>query len=362
MIFKTQSTSVIRYCVIYNDKTPTLVAARCNSGSTDTVTRYPYLLTAMLAKLGPRSVFTAATGLELPVIGLGTFLSADEDALVKSLNAALELRYPLIDTAFLYDNEHIIGKVLKDWMDNGKLRREDIFITTKLPPQGIHAEHVREFLEKQLKALQLEYVDLYLIHHAVGYKYDSTIMSASTPEDHAEYVREFLEKQLKALQLEYVDLYLIHHAVGYKYDSTIMSGSEGLDMQTDHVAVWKAMEDMVDAGLTKYIGLSNFNVKQIDNIVQNSRIKPSNLQIELHVYQQSKEEQEYCKKNGILITSYATMGSMGVPQGFFVAIAKTHNKTPAQVLLRHMLQLGIAVIPKSNNAGRLKQNIDVSTI
>ncbi|KAG8266036.1 hypothetical protein J6590_080381 [Homalodisca vitripennis] len=147
----------------------------------------------MLTNLGPRSVFTASTGLKLPVIGLGTFLSTDESTLVKSLNAALELRYPLIDTAFLYDNEHIIGKVLKDWMDNGKLRREDIFITTKLPPQGIRVEHVKEFLEKQLKSLQLEYVDLYLIHHAVG----------------------------------------------YKYESTIMSGSEGLDLTTDHVAVWE---------------------------------------------------------------------------------------------------------------------------
>ncbi|XP_046676360.1 aldose reductase A-like isoform X1 [Homalodisca vitripennis] len=280
----------------------------------------------MLTNLGPRSVFTASTGLKLPVIGLGTFLSTDESTLVKSLNAALELRYPLIDTAFLYDNEHIIGKVLKDWMDNGKLRREDIFITTKLPPQGIRVEHVKEFLEKQLKALQLEYVDLYLIHHAVG----------------------------------------------YKYDSTIMSGSEGLDLTTDHVAVWEEMENMVDAGLTKYIGLSNFNVRQIERIMENARIKPSNLQIELHIFQQSKEEQEYCERNGILITSYATMGSMGVPEGFFVrkvdnpltnadvlAIAKTHNKTAAQVLLRHMIQSGIAVIPKSSKLERLKENIDI---
>ncbi|KAG8266035.1 hypothetical protein J6590_080380 [Homalodisca vitripennis] len=135
----------------------------------------------------------------------------------------------------------------------------------------------------------------------------------------------------------------------------------------------KEMENMVDAGLTKYIGLSNFNVRQIERIMENARIKPSNLQIELHIFQQSKEEQEYCERNGILITSYATMGSMGVPEGFFVrkvdnpltnadvlAIAKTHNKTAAQVLLRHMIQSGIAVIPKSSKLERLKENIDTA--
>ncbi|XP_046676357.1 prostaglandin F synthase 2-like [Homalodisca vitripennis] len=288
----------------------------------------------MPTKLGPRSEFTAATGLKLPVIGLGTALNKDEAVLRKTLNAALEIGYPLLDTASMYDNEEIIGKVLKEWMDNGKLRRRDIFITTKLPPQGNKPECVRQYLEKQLKALQLDYVDLYLIHHPVGFKPDTTFMSG-------------------------------------------IDGLKALDVSTDLVALWKEMENMVDAGLTKYIGLSNFNVKQIDKIVQNARIKPSNLQIELYIYQQAKEQQEYCKKNGITITSYSTLGSMGVfdagiPRDMFqgiwenpltdtdvLALAKIHKKTPAQVLLRHMLQLGIAIIPKSSNPERLKENFNI---
>ncbi|XP_046687459.1 aldose reductase-like isoform X1 [Homalodisca vitripennis] len=94
--------------------------------------------------LGPRSEFTAATGLKLPVIGLGTALNTDEEVLKKSLKAALEVGYRLIDTASMYKNEHLIGKMLKEWMDSGKLQREDIFITAKLPPQGNRPSDVRK--------------------------------------------------------------------------------------------------------------------------------------------------------------------------------------------------------------------------
>ncbi|KAG8266038.1 hypothetical protein J6590_080383 [Homalodisca vitripennis] len=258
-------------------------------------------------------------------------VNTDEEVLKKSLKAALEVGYRLIDTASMYKNEHLIGKMLKEWMDSGKLQREDIFITTKLPPQG------------------------------------------NRPSD----VRKNLEKQLKDLQVDYVNLYLIHHPVGFKPDVTNVTGPDDLDMTTDLVALWKEMEKMVDAGLTKYIGLSNFNVKQISRILQNARIKPSNLQIELYLYQQSKELQELCRKHDITITSYSTLGSMGItsaglPEGLIqgswdnplkdsdvLAIAKNHNKTAAQVLLRHMIQLGIAIVPKSSNLDRLKENFDI---
>ncbi|KAG8323364.1 hypothetical protein J6590_006374 [Homalodisca vitripennis] len=132
------------------------------------------------------------------------------------------------------------------------------------------------------------------------------------------------------------------------------------------------MERQVDAGRAKYIGLSNFNVNQIKRVMKTARIPPSNLQIELNLFLQSKEEQEFCRKHGITITSYATLGSPGVPQGFFIGayenplkdplvekLALVYQKTPAQVLLRHVVQLGVAVIPKSANPLRLKENLDI---
>ncbi|KAG8266255.1 hypothetical protein J6590_076532 [Homalodisca vitripennis] len=191
-------------------------------------------------------------------------------------------------------------------------------------------------------------------------------------------VKESLQKQLKALQLDYVDLYLVHTPIGLDPDqeltaseSTVEKGPK-LDLTTDHVALWKEMEKQVDAGLTKAIGISNFNIKQIERILKIARIPPANLQIELYLYLQSKAEQELCRKKGITLTSYGSLGSPGAPTWLInganfnplqdpvvVRIAKAHNKTPSQVLLRHLLQLGIAVIPKSSNPDRIRENIQV---
>ncbi|KAJ3615732.1 hypothetical protein MTP99_006720 [Tenebrio molitor] len=113
-------------------------------------------------------------GLKMPALGFGTFDSNDETEVTVSLNAALEAGYRHIDTAYVYQNEKIIGNVLKQWFASGKLKREDIFITTKLPPQGVHPDRVEIFMKKSLENLQLDYVDLYLIHLPIGFKYDES--------------------------------------------------------------------------------------------------------------------------------------------------------------------------------------------
>ncbi|KAG8323363.1 hypothetical protein J6590_006373 [Homalodisca vitripennis] len=147
------------------------------------------MLREMASKLSSKSVISAATGLQLPVIGLGTFqawlFNYEEAVLVNTLNTALELGYRLIDTAFLYHNEHIIGKVLQEWFISGRLRRDDFFVTTKLPPQGANPKYVEEFIEKQLKALQLEYVDLYLVHHAIGWKHGEELHLSEGDNDNS---------------------------------------------------------------------------------------------------------------------------------------------------------------------------------
>ncbi|GLG98968.1 Aldo-keto reductase AKR2E4 [Gryllus bimaculatus] len=274
-------------------------------------------------------------GQKMPIVGLGTWQSSVEEV-VAAVDAALEAGYRHIDTAYMYQNEAAIGKALKKWFDSGRLKREELFIVTKLPPVGNRAESVEKYLKRSLAALQLDYVDLYLIHNPVG----------------------LMEK-------------------GEDLWPTDDSGNTLQDKNTDHVSLWKAMESQVDAGRTRSIGLSNFNARQIKRIVKCARIQPANLQVELHVYFQQKELAAFCNALDITVCAYAPIGSPGLTD--FVKkmgkgsaptlrplsdpvvekIAKKHNKTAAHILLRHIMQRGIVVIPKSVNPSRIKQNFEV---
>ncbi|CAG7724649.1 unnamed protein product [Allacma fusca] len=226
-------------------------------------------------------------GYSMPLVGLGTWQSSDPTELEKALDAALEAGYRHIDTAYMYENEAVIGGVLKRWLDSGKIKREELFVVTKLPPIGMRPEHVPHFIQLSLKSLQLDYLDLYLVHMPVG-----------------------------------------------------------------------------------------FNRPQIDRIMKVSKIQPANHQIELHAYFQRPALVEACKKHNITIVAYAPIGSPGrkqlyaargitfTPIGIMedpvvVEIAKNHSKTPAQVLMRLLVQQEIAVIPKSVNPERLRQNFDL---
>ncbi|KAL3286151.1 hypothetical protein HHI36_000663 [Cryptolaemus montrouzieri] len=277
---------------------------------------------------------TLNNGANTPSIGYGTWQALDEE-LERALETALEAGYRHIDTAYVYQNEKVIGKVLKRWISNGKLKREDIFLVTKLPPAGNRPEGVVKYLKRSLENLQVDYVDLYLIHAPFGLP---------------DFEGDFPPK-----------------------------GNDGnviLDMSTDHIAIWKALEEQVDAGRTKAIGLSNFNKSQIERILKNSRIKPCALQIEQHVYLQQKELVDLCKENNILVTAYSPLGTPGMNKYFgkrgikvdlpdilgnpaVKAIAKKHSKTEAQVLLHFYVQQGWLPIPKSVNPERIRQNLDI---
>ncbi|KAG0712164.1 Alcohol dehydrogenase [NADP(+)] [Chionoecetes opilio] len=252
------------------------------------------------------------------------------DDLKVALNAALECGYRHIDTAFLYQNETAIGEVLKEWFTSGRLKREDVFITTKLPMIGNREKDVSRFLQKSLDMLGLAYVDLYLVHCPVGFigKDDNDIM----PKDE--------------------------------------EGNFVFDFETNLEGIWRGMEARVDAGKAKSIGISNFNSTQIERIIKVCRIKPANQQVELHAYHRQPDLQRVCKQHGITVCAY---GPIGAPykksettefpplleHPVVSQIAKAHGKTAAQVLLRHLIQHDVIVIPKSANVERIKQNFQV---
>ncbi|XP_041767379.1 1,5-anhydro-D-fructose reductase [Anopheles merus] len=269
---------------------------------------------------------TFENGHKMPALGFGTWRAPD-DEVEKALNQALEAGYRHIDCAPVYLNEPTIGRVLRQWIDSGRVTREELFIVTKLPPHGTRAATVEKFLKRSLTDLQLDYVDLYLVH-----------VPFTVPEVDGPFL-------------------------------TDDNGEIVLETTTDHVSLWKGMEAIADAGLARSIGLSNFNQRQIQRVLDNCRIKPANLQIENHIYLQQTGLVKFCKANGITVTAYSPLGSKGIEKllnrevpdlldnPVVKEIAQRQDRTPAQILLRHLLQRGIATIPKSTNVDRLRQNI-----
>ncbi|XP_063223270.1 1,5-anhydro-D-fructose reductase-like [Bacillus rossius redtenbacheri] len=274
---------------------------------------------------------------KMPIVGLGTFQCYGE-AMEEALDAALEAGYRHIDTAYVYENEAAIGRALKRWLDSGRVKREDLFITTKLPNIGFKRERVEKYLRRSLEALQLSYVDLYLVHQTWG----------------------LLEQGEDVLPRD-------------------DEGELLLDLTTDLVGVWKGMEDQVDAGRARSIGLCNHNARQIKRILRAARIRPVCLQIELYLYFQQRELVAFCRALDIAVVAYAPLGSPGMVDVFtemggetdmiprvdaladptVLEIAEKHGRTPAQVLLRHTVQRGIAVIPKSSQPARIEENFQV---
>ncbi|CAH2094520.1 unnamed protein product [Euphydryas editha] len=273
----------------------------------------------------------------MPTLGLGTW-QASPEVIESTVYKALELGYRHIDTAFNYNNEEAIGNAIIKWINTGKGSRRDLFITTKLPHVGNRASDVKKFLDLQLKRLQMDYVDLYLIHVPFGFHCD--------PQTLTPVVKN--------------------------------TGEYDLDMETDHISTWKEMEACQKEGRIHNLGLSNFNESQISKIIKTCTIRPQVLQVELHAYFQQLDLRKFCSEHDIVVTAYAPLGSPGAKEHFVNKynyspnvfpdllghpevneIAKNHNKTPAQVLLRYLIQQKVVVIPKSTSEKRLKENADI---
>ncbi|KAK9717721.1 hypothetical protein K7432_006003 [Basidiobolus ranarum] len=283
------------------------------------------------------TVTLKTTNQAMPLVGLGTWKIPQSET-AKVVENSIQNGYRLLDCACDYGNEVEVGKGIKAAIDTGVVKREDIFVTSKLWNTFHAREHVRPALERTLKDLDLEYLDLYLIHFPISLKY---------VDFETRYPPEWLYNPESDKLPTYADISIRE--------------------------TWEAMEELVDAGLVKNIGVANFNCSLIMDLLKYARIKPAVNQVEIHPYLAQDVLVEFCQRKDIAITAYSSFGSISYLSLFdgaksipslledetIVKIAKKHSKTAAQVLLRWSLERQIAVIPKSGNEERLRQNIDL---
>lgn len=230
----------------------------------------------------------------MPILGFGVFQVTDLNECEQSVVTAIETGYRLIDTAASYQNEQAVGKGIK----RSGIAREELFITTKLWVQDTGYENTKKAFEKSLKNLQLDYLDLYLIHQPYG------------------------------------DIY----------------GS------------WRAMEELYKAGKIKAIGVSNFHPDRVMDFIVHNEIVPAVNQIETHPFNQQIETQQFLKENNVQIQSWASFaeGKNDIFKNEVLAsIGKKYNKSIAQVILHWLTQRGVAVIPKSVRKERMIENFNV---
>lgn len=244
-----------------------------------------------------QSAFPLANGVRMPWLGLGVFKVPEGDEAAKAVKEAIRQGYRSIDTAAIYDNETSVGAGIREALTDTGLARDALFVTSKVWNADLGYEETLAAYETSLRKLGLDYLDLYLIHWPVAGKYKDA---------------------------------------------------------------WRALEKLYADGRVKAIGVSNFHVHHLEDLLQTASVVPMVDQVELHPRLQQPELRAYAAERGIRIEAWSPLMQGGLlDDPTLTAIAQRHGKTVAQIILRWDLELGVATIPKSTRARRIAENADV---
>jgi aldehyde reductase len=259
----------------------------------------------------------------MPALGCGTLITGSAET-IAATRSALAAGFRHFDCAERYRNEREVGQALKAGMAASGIAREDIFITTKLWNTNHRPERVEPAFEASLDRLGLKYLDLYLIHTPFAFQ------------------------------------------PGDEQDPRDLNGNVIYDKGVTLLDTWTAMENLVDHGKCRAIGLADISLEQLLPIYKAARIKPASIQVEAHPYLPEAELLKFCKEKGIVLLAFAPLGH-GLHPGLLedpviLEIAARIGKTPAQVLLAWAVQRGTAVLTTPKTAARAKENFDISPL
>lgn len=253
----------------------------------------------------PDKKLILSNGVKIPVLGFGTYKIEDDEIAVNSVREAIKTGYRHIDTASFYKNEENVGNGIREGLKLTGLNRKDIFVTTKV---------------------------------------------WNTEQGYENTLRAF-DNSLKRLNIDYLDLYLIHWPVTKDYAD---------EWQSRIKETWKAMEKLYKEGKIKAIGVSNFLVHHLEELMSDCEIKPMVDQIEFHPGHNQKETVEFSKKHGIVVEAWSPLGRGVILENEFLSeIAQKYNKTIAQICLRWIIQQEAVALPKSVTPERIKSNFEV---
>jgi aldehyde reductase len=260
---------------------------------------------------------------KMPALGFGTLI-ADASETRTATKAALDAGFRHLDCAERYRNEEQVGEAIRESIRGGSLNRPDLFVTTKLWNSNHRPERVKPAFEASRSRLQVDYIDLYLMHTPFAFQ------------------------------------------PGDNQDPRDAGGNVIYDTGITLMDTWRAMEGLLDSGKLKTIGLSDVSLEQVREVVESASVKPAVVQVESHPYLPQTDLLDFCNRNGIVMLAFAPLGH-GMKPGVLedpviVAIAKRVNQTPAQVLLAWAVQRGTAVLTTPKTPARCQENFNIAAL
>ncbi|EON74662.1 aldo/keto reductase [Lysinibacillus sphaericus] len=241
---------------------------------------------------------TLNNGLEMPLVGYGVFRVPQGEDLAEAVKTAIAKGYRSIDTAQVYRNEESVGQGIRAAIAEGLVTREELFVTSKVWNDGLSYEETLTAYDRSLEKLGLEYLDLYLVHWP------------------------------------------------------------GID--TNHIEAYKALEKIYQDGRVRSIGVSNFHVHHLENLLRETTVIPVINQIEFHPHLTQEEVRAYCKEHAIQVEAWSPlMNGALLEEELIQELAAKYSRTPAQIVLRYDVQHGVVTIPKTMTPARMTENLDV---